>query len=453
MHLTVVKTGEACIERWSSRIVHDSITFLLLGTTGSGKSSFIEALAGDDHQLGLSGATLESVTRDVQAFKVTNVHAEWSDGVVWPIYVVDTPGFSDNKISELEVVNKVEEWRQRPGTRGGGQRVMKIVNSLGGDPTRLTVVTTMWDTISKAGAFQRAENHFTHLRDIIWVDKIKKGARIVKFENTKDSALDVLGALNGDLYDFGGSFGLHYTRPLAALVYAELMERTRNALREKDEIVDDLIQAIAGENHELRSMLMTSLEDTDIRLFEYMNQLIAFDALADGFDVKPRYMMYRFLLGSVLAYQRIGQAIEACMPSTPSNAVCGDNLQADHLNANTNLRRAYDKLLDFGPAPSGFDTFIPSVIQFETDSLRDHSNDVRFNDNSTRDTGAILEGVAQRAVVHTTQVLPGQVFFDHTGDVGVVSAVFPGVSHGRFGGFRRVMSFIRQVVQRALRRR
>ncbi|PPR07362.1 hypothetical protein CVT24_007251 [Panaeolus cyanescens] len=157
MPYSVVRTGDVTIERCSEILPPTRVGILLLGGTGSGKSSFIEALAGSGRQLGISGGTLESVTQEVQAFKVVNVHVAWSHGDFWPIYLVDTPGFLDSKMSELEVLSKVNAWREQNGqvfrmhyvfyfcritdTRlpGSAHRLMQIIKNLGALPSGVTV--------------------------------------------------------------------------------------------------------------------------------------------------------------------------------------------------------------------------------------------------------------------------------------------------------------------------
>ncbi|KAF9032628.1 hypothetical protein BJ165DRAFT_1517238 [Panaeolus papilionaceus] len=39
------------------------------------------------------------------------MHTNW-DGTLRPVYLVDTPGFSDSKIAEIEILNMVRKWSQ-----------------------------------------------------------------------------------------------------------------------------------------------------------------------------------------------------------------------------------------------------------------------------------------------------------------------------------------------------
>ncbi|KAF9033367.1 hypothetical protein BJ165DRAFT_1396480 [Panaeolus papilionaceus] len=79
------------------------IVYLLMGPTGSGKSTFIESLS-PDHKLDISKNSLESVTQEVVCYQVVNLmwHA-------WNILLVDTPGFLDTKMSESRITKMITE--------------------------------------------------------------------------------------------------------------------------------------------------------------------------------------------------------------------------------------------------------------------------------------------------------------------------------------------------------
>ncbi|PPQ76585.1 hypothetical protein CVT24_010584 [Panaeolus cyanescens] len=82
----------------------DNFVFVLLGSTGSGKSTFLECLA-NDRNLGISGNTLHGVTDEVTVYRMTCDKLEWSD-----MYFLDTPGFLDCKIPESKTLRMAEEW-------------------------------------------------------------------------------------------------------------------------------------------------------------------------------------------------------------------------------------------------------------------------------------------------------------------------------------------------------
>ncbi|KAF9037268.1 hypothetical protein BJ165DRAFT_1375564, partial [Panaeolus papilionaceus] len=176
-----------------------------MGPTGAGKSSFIEAL-------GLKGSTkissngLDGCTQAVSTYKL--IHVTDSDGD--PIYLVDSPGFADTKISEMAIVSMLQKWMNENGiifhhilyltpissTRlpGTQRQVLKTFNALTGVKAadNVTIVTTMWDNIWGEHATKRAEDNYQQLQNDIWKDFIDEGAQMTQFHNTRKSALSIL---------------------------------------------------------------------------------------------------------------------------------------------------------------------------------------------------------------------------------------------------------------------
>ncbi|PPR07225.1 hypothetical protein CVT24_010168 [Panaeolus cyanescens] len=370
MRFKNVQTGDISIERWSGKLPQQSFRILLLGVTGSGKSSFIEALAGSGQQLGISGGTLESVTQDIEAFRINNLLGKWGDGDEWPIYLVDSPGFSDSKLSELEIVNKIEEWRKinraihyvfyfcritdtrMPGTV---RRLMKLVKSLDVNPSNLTVITSMWNTICRAEAMKRAEDNFAHLRNVTWKDEIKEGANIVKFQKTQPSAVAIVSGIKWAFISTG-TFNVSNNPLLPPLVFAELLDRIQNAQLERQTLLDDRIQLLVNPNDDLESIFVASLRDVDERIVSYINQLIAFGAPPAGFDINPRSVQYQNLLHATSACQRFINAAKGALKNLPSSSDYSTRrgeLKATIQSAKQELEQAYFALRDFGSPPAG----------------------------------------------------------------------------------------------------
>ncbi|KAF9042393.1 hypothetical protein BJ165DRAFT_1349182, partial [Panaeolus papilionaceus] len=147
---------------------------------------------------------------------------EWDVDDGFPIYLIDTPGFSDSSISEMEIVGKVKDWivglspvllahitnsvtaitailylcpitdTRVPGSK---RQTIKMLRSLlhQESAVRVTIVTTMWDRLYNTQAVERADAHFKQLRDDVWKDLIAQGAQIVKFQPDQQSALDIIG--------------------------------------------------------------------------------------------------------------------------------------------------------------------------------------------------------------------------------------------------------------------
>ncbi|PPR04937.1 hypothetical protein CVT24_007317 [Panaeolus cyanescens] len=386
MSVEFKQTGDISIQRCRDEIPSESVKILLLGAIGSGKSSFIEALAGKGHQLGISGGTLESVTQNVEAFKVVNMHVEWDATIQSSLYIVDTPGFSDTKISELEIVNKLEEWRKQNGyisyvfyfcritdTRlpGSGRRLMKIIRSLDVLPRCMTVVTTMWDTICREEALKRAETRFGYLQDAIWKDRIDLGTGIVKFNNTQSSAVEVL---MGVSYSWLVALSLHNDSPLAPLILAELLERIQNAQREREAMIDDRIRLLNSPDHDLDCILIASLRDVHERLDNYIQQLVVFGPLPSTLDVDLPSVIYQALLDITLGARKFVRATECAVYYLRSvssrQASRRDELEETQKIAVEDYIHACVKLRLFGTPPPNFSPFVPTVKLNAMDKIK-----------------------------------------------------------------------------------
>ncbi|PPQ82050.1 hypothetical protein CVT24_009755 [Panaeolus cyanescens] len=395
----IVQTGEVSMERWSGEMQQESIRILLLGATGSGKSSFIEALAGKDHRLGITGSTLASVTQDVQAFKVVNMHLLWYKSVQ-PLFIVDTPGFLDSKMSELQIVKRVNQWIRTSGkisyvfyfcritdTRlpGSARRLMRIIKSIGVKHESLAIVTSMWDTIWRAEALKRAEDHFLHLEDVIWKvawfwyryltflmsllgqDDIKNGAAIVKFWNTQSSAIEILAGVREWVYSYDFAFLLYGNTN--SLVYSELLDRIQNAHQERQANLDDRIRLLTSCDPDLEVILIASLRDVDDRLANYNHQLIMFGTPPKGFES----FAIQSLLNITLGTQTFLRAIESTLtqlPSLPANEPRRTELSAILHDAKDEFQRDYFALRDLGSPPSVFHGGPSSVFPHLSDRIK-----------------------------------------------------------------------------------
>ncbi|PPR03261.1 hypothetical protein CVT24_012822 [Panaeolus cyanescens] len=321
---TIVKTGNVSVKRCDiARFPAQSITILLLGATGSGKSSFIEALAGPRKKLGISGGTFESVTKDIQAYEVVNMKANWSNIDIWPVYIIDTPGFSDAKMAEVKIVKKLDKWEKKSGritdTRvpGSAWGLLNIINSFGMNPGGLVVVTSMWDKVHKPETLNRAEARFFYLRDVIWKDKIDQGARIVKFKNTHSSAIEILAGQEYGSSLFMDSFNRRGNSDIARLVYTDLLHRIANVRQERQCWFEQRLQLVADPdpNHELEGAVVASLKDADEQMAQNIAELAKFrqspvpDA-GDGVNDDPRAIIYQCLHEMTLDCERFVQAIE-----------------------------------------------------------------------------------------------------------------------------------------------
>lgn len=73
-------------------------------------AQFIEVLKGESQNLSISKDQLSGHTQEVCAYKLVNVTR-----LSVPIYLIDTPGFSDSKISDIEITEMVSKWLEDNG--------------------------------------------------------------------------------------------------------------------------------------------------------------------------------------------------------------------------------------------------------------------------------------------------------------------------------------------------
>ena len=75
-------------------------------------TQLIQALAGDSQDLGISKDQLAGFTQTAAAYRIVNVMFQ-NEGKALPIVLIDTPGFSDPKISHIGVTTSVNDLEQK----------------------------------------------------------------------------------------------------------------------------------------------------------------------------------------------------------------------------------------------------------------------------------------------------------------------------------------------------
>ncbi|KAF9054789.1 P-loop containing nucleoside triphosphate hydrolase protein [Panaeolus papilionaceus] len=286
-------TGEISLEEY--RTGTRSFVLLVLGPTGAGKSSFIEALASPSQEFSLSSNQLAGYTQHISAYTLVNAKMNG-----YPITLVDTPGFSDSKFSEKEILDMVKAWLDQngqsyvrilylvpingtrlPGTQRRTLEMLRIFLKSSGrtELHPLTFVTTMWDTLYSEGALSRGQSNFEELHDKQLKDLIDEGAMIVKFANTQLSVLQIL-----DLSVYGRTTYFPSLEFRTPQLYRDLYERIENALLEKQNIEDDLAQPDAQTNRNLRNILERNFRENDEILTKFIKQFNKFGAPPKGLE-------------------------------------------------------------------------------------------------------------------------------------------------------------------------
>ncbi|KAF9050223.1 P-loop containing nucleoside triphosphate hydrolase protein [Panaeolus papilionaceus] len=301
-------TGDVSVERVpdddDGAANYDSYTILLLGSTGVGKSNFIECLSGDE-SLDISKDQLESVTRDITTYRVVNVEDVDDEG---HIYLIDTPGFADRKISEMKILKMVQAWladREKSGfdrvlyfdritdTRMSGSkgRNLDLFKALTSENTaeNITVVTTMWDLLWNEGQKIKAEKRYQQLQDQHWKEFIDQGARIVKFANSKSSALGILDNSMATWSYTASNFERNAhrkslrTAPYATPLYKNLLDRVSQLQSSLQYIEQDLIQPSTQKNAILRDIFLQDKAEVEGDLRGALREVEDFGPPPPGF--------------------------------------------------------------------------------------------------------------------------------------------------------------------------
>ncbi|KAF9033838.1 hypothetical protein BJ165DRAFT_1598685 [Panaeolus papilionaceus] len=182
IHLKII--GDISVKPMNEKLPEDALVYHLWGPTGAGKSGFIQAIAGDSQDLGISKDQLAGFTQKASAYQVVNVlfQEEERDR---PVYLIDTPGFCDPKISSVGVLGSgadvgrdisydkilfltpITDTRM-PGTK---RRTIDLITTMlqpSSCRTAFVIVTTMWDKLHTEHVLQRAESNYGQLRDDVF---------------------------------------------------------------------------------------------------------------------------------------------------------------------------------------------------------------------------------------------------------------------------------------------
>ncbi|KAF9050477.1 hypothetical protein BJ165DRAFT_1458316 [Panaeolus papilionaceus] len=220
------------------------------------------------------------------------------------LYIVDSPGFADPKISELSIISMVKGFlEQKEGTyfshilfltpithirlSGSRRHVLRTFQALTGLATaqNVVIVTTMWDSINNESALQRSESTFEQLKEDAWREFTQKGSRVLKFLNTQESALAILeNALGWPMRQFfvledmvRGSQGLQESS-FAPNLRNDLKDRIQALELERGNIKSNL-ELQFGEEEEKRKMeafLVPKLKEIETDIAKFKQELEEF---------------------------------------------------------------------------------------------------------------------------------------------------------------------------------
>ncbi|GJE89849.1 P-loop containing nucleoside triphosphate hydrolase protein [Phanerochaete sordida] len=184
----------------------NSVTIAVMGATGAGKSTFINAASKSKLVVGHG---LESCTSEVEAAPPFMLGTT-------SVTLIDTPGFDDTVKTETEILRLICDFlsitymekhtlhgviflQRVADTRIGGiaRRNLRLFQKICGDDALKNVViaTTMWTKVDHALAEAREREMAES--PLFFKHALSKGARMVRHGNTAESALQVIREIIG----------------------------------------------------------------------------------------------------------------------------------------------------------------------------------------------------------------------------------------------------------------
>ncbi|KAF9033001.1 hypothetical protein BJ165DRAFT_1516519 [Panaeolus papilionaceus] len=290
----------------------------LFGTTGVGKSAFVEAIC-PDQGLGISKDGLESVTQTTILYSVDNL--EHSNR---PIIIMDTPGFRDLRLSESRITQMIKKSVQslHETTRSVAVTILYLdsidVIRLAGSRRTLVqlldeyqkalgvkevlIVSTMWNQISTPKRLVNAQQRFAEMQ------RSSTPRKVFRFDPTRDSALDIIDNISPEVFRPGwaGTDAVDVQHP--SLLRDGLLDRIAMVQQQLNVLMDDKHAALtpANENSQLlmaihrdsQAVMLTLQSFYDDLYFidpEGLRSLLGIAPLASGpSESRPIYFISRF---------------------------------------------------------------------------------------------------------------------------------------------------------------
>ncbi|KAF9043971.1 P-loop containing nucleoside triphosphate hydrolase protein [Panaeolus papilionaceus] len=174
----------------------------LMGLTGSGKSTFINTITGQEN-LAKVGHSLLSCTQEINTY----TYLDPRDGR--RIVFVDTPGFDDTNLADLIILDMVTQWLNKTysakcklsgllffhrisDNRMGQTAIhhLDVFRNLCGNSSlsNVILVTSMWDELRGDTGEEREKQ----LKTVYWSNLISNGARTARHDRSLGSCYNIL---------------------------------------------------------------------------------------------------------------------------------------------------------------------------------------------------------------------------------------------------------------------
>jgi len=212
----------------SDRPEETDIVIPVMGPTGVGKSTFINAVLGTTKMT--VGHSLNSCTPVLQHVFIFNIpgrpHLKGHR-----VVMVDTPGFDDTYTEDAEILRRIAVWlassydadmklggvvylHDISQTRmlGATRTNLAVFHKLCGERADASIIlgTTKWKDVSLEMGARREKQ----LIETYWQDHIARGSRVYRFEDSQSSAWNIIHAI---LDNFEGRTALRIQKELVDL--------------------------------------------------------------------------------------------------------------------------------------------------------------------------------------------------------------------------------------------
>ncbi|PPQ74504.1 hypothetical protein CVT24_000116 [Panaeolus cyanescens] len=288
------------------------------GPTGTGKSSvsrptfptgqgITDGAAGLYEYCGSSNAYTEQAATILLVNVVTHTTHD-------SIFIIDSPGFADNHLSEVAVVKKLRQWMAFQSDKAGieyilyfhrindkrvsgsQRKTLELVKTLIGSPKQYTTIgaiTTMWDTLWRSEQLEAAEERYAQLkREFLETKNGLNTKHIFRFKNNQKSALDILDEVlerRSTIHGFRDPPFLRDTispqttwtlrkTPFALPLYNLLLQRIGEVQQQIRNIDEDIKneRAVSGSNEELLQVLFKNKVQAEGLLAELEREKVEF---------------------------------------------------------------------------------------------------------------------------------------------------------------------------------
>ncbi|PPR01887.1 hypothetical protein CVT24_001356 [Panaeolus cyanescens] len=254
---------------------------VFIGPTGTGKSNFIQTLAaetpGGSTVKDIAKKSLDSGTQKVAAYRMDHSFLHiWTEK---PIILVDTPGLSDRRKSEMYVLSEIQKWMKKNDVKSVDRllymdrisdnrmprskaKSLDIFKALCGREAanRTVVVTTMWDLMWNPRLQKHAAHRFDLLKSKHWKDFLDKGSQITKFDNTFKAAWDSLKLLGPAFSLDVPATSLFAFEKEGKMKDTEMGQKAFNVLTERYENLDVSLQVVQADIQHSKSLQNPELD-------------------------------------------------------------------------------------------------------------------------------------------------------------------------------------------------